>query len=133
MTLESAVEPMVRLAVDDEERVMPDTLFPVQFTPSRPPQPERALLATLLLDAVDCFLEHYGATTPHHRRLFEDAEQWIFGTDRAAPFAFEDVCDFLSLDVEHLRDALRRWRARQAPRTNTTAAILQPTNGERAA
>jgi hypothetical protein len=95
----------------------------------------------LLRDAIDCFLEHHGATTAQHRQLYEDAAQWIFGTDRAAAFSFEDVCDFLSVDADCLRTALLRWCTRQATRPNATIVrhqrrrppALRPLGGTRAA
>jgi hypothetical protein len=118
MILEPEVDSTICLAIDDERRVAPDTLLPTQLT--RPPTgpPERALLAALLLDAVDCFLERHGARTARHHRLFEVTEEWIFGTDGAAAFSFEDVCDFLSLDADCLRTALLRRRARQSTLPN---------------
>jgi hypothetical protein len=108
MTIDPETNASTTLAIDDEARVPPDTLLPAQLTRPAAHHPERALVAAVLLDAVECFLRHREATTRRHRRLFEDAEQWIFGTDGVAPFSFEDVCDFLSVDADCLRTALVR-------------------------
>jgi hypothetical protein len=120
MTLEPEVDSTIRLAIDDEERVQPDTLLPAQLLRPSAYHPERALVGALLLDGIDCFLKHYEATTAQHRRLFEEAEEWIFGTDSNAAFSFADVSDVLSIDPDCLRTALSRWRARQSTRPNAT-------------
>jgi hypothetical protein len=122
---EPEVDSTVCLAIDDERRVLPDTLLPAQLTRPSARHPERTLLAALLLDAVECFLEHHEVPTARHRRLFEEAEQWIFGTDGAAAFSFGEVCDFLSVDADCLRTALLRWRAGQPTRPNATVVQRQ--------
>jgi hypothetical protein len=79
-------------------------------------RPERAVLMSLLLDAVDCFLRRHAATTTRQRHRFADAEEWLFDGDPAAPFSFENVCRHLAIDAECLRGTLHRWRDRQPSR-----------------
>jgi hypothetical protein len=92
-------------------RLIPDILLPSQLGRDLP-QPERALAASVLQDAIECFLQHHGATCPRRRRLFEDAAVWLFAVEDEAPFSFRNVCEFLSLDPECLRNGLREWCAR---------------------
>jgi hypothetical protein len=103
-------------AVFDDDRVPPEVILPAQLAPSRATQPERALLRGLLLDAVDCLVKHRNATTAARRRLFTDAEAWIFGDDQSDPFSFEHVCEHLAIDAGCLRGALQQWRDRQPSR-----------------
>ncbi len=111
---------MARLAIENEERIAPDLLVPEQFFPPHAAVPERALMAGVLLDAIDCFLMHCGTTGARHR-LFEDAERWIMDTDVTAPLSFENVCDFLSLDADCLRHGLRRCQEQQRIRRRAAA------------
>lgn len=66
---------------------------------------ERRLLAAVLEDAIACFQHHRFATRPSTRRLFEDAEAWLFGPD-GEPFSFESVCEVLAIDADWLRARL---------------------------
>lgn len=105
-----------RRAIDGEDRALPEVLLPIQIASRRGIAPERALLAGVLLDAVECFQNHYAASAGPRRQLFEEAEEWLFGADGGAPFSFEDVCELLSLDAECLRHGLRKWQERQTAR-----------------
>lgn len=97
-------------------RLVPDVLLPIQFGPRDAVLPERALVASVLLDGVECFLRHHGTTDERRRRLFDEAEQWLFGEDDGSPFSFEEACDFLALDPACLRSELRQWCTDRPPR-----------------
>jgi hypothetical protein len=117
------LEPSARLALEEEDRTIPDVVLPAQAPRRHAETPERALLTTLVLDAVEAFQRHHGATTDPERRRFEEAERWIFAGESGAPLEFADVCDLLSLDTELLRRGLRRWQARASqPRIATRRA-----------
>ena len=107
------LEPTARVAIEDEDRVTPYALLPAQVPTRHFVTPERALLSTMLMDAIECFQKHHAATTDPHRQLFVEAEEWIFGSDGEAAFSFEEVCEYLSLDAECLRSGLRHWQERQ--------------------
>jgi hypothetical protein len=100
----------------EEGRVVPDVLLATQLTRRDPVRPERALVASVLLDGIECFLRNHGAVCGPRRRLLDEAEQWLFRADDGSPFSFEQVCEFLSLDPAHLRSGLRRWSADLAHR-----------------
>jgi hypothetical protein len=70
---------------------------------------ERRLIIAVLEDAINCFQKNLFATDSRGRRLFCEAENWLMSTDRELPFAFENICEFLSLDAEYIRRGLRRW------------------------
>lgn len=98
----------MRRGIGEEIRIVPDVLLAAQLARPDPVQPERALLATVLLDGIECFLQHHGATYGPRSRLFEEAEQWIFGKHDGSPLSFQDVCEFLSIDPAGVRTELRR-------------------------
>jgi hypothetical protein len=106
----------MRRASEEESRAFPDVLLATQLTRRDPARPERALVASVLLDGIECFLRHHGAACGRRRRLFDEAEQWLFGADDGAPFSFEQVCEVLSVDPAWLRSGLRQWSADLAGR-----------------
>lgn len=101
-----------RLAItENEERTIPDALLPAQIPSPHPVTPERALLSSVLMDAIECYQKHHGTRIAARRALFDDAEGWIFGPAKPGErFSFEEVCEYLSLDPDCLRSGLRHWR-----------------------
>lgn len=90
----------------------PEAILPVQFFRPRGKETrggERRLVVAVLEDAINCFQKHLLARDNRGRRLFRDAERWMMSADRAQPFSFENICEFLSLDAEYIRCGLRRW------------------------
>lgn len=43
------------------------------------------------------------------KKLFQEAEEWIFERNSRWPFSFENICDGLGLDCGYLRLGLIRW------------------------
>ncbi|MGD0950131.1 MAG: hypothetical protein ABSA52_22245, partial [Candidatus Binatia bacterium] len=70
---------------------------------------ERRLIIAVLEDAINCFQKNLFATDKRGQRLFREADKWLMSADRELPFAFENICEFLSLDAEYIRKGLRRW------------------------
>lgn len=93
--------------------MQPDIVLPAQFFRTlRGRQAlggERRLIIAVLEDAVSCFQNNLFATDNRGKRLFREAEKWVMSGDRQLPFAFENVCDFLSLEANYIRQGLRRW------------------------
>ena len=93
--------------------LQPDVVLPVQFFRAlrggESLGGERRLIIAVLEDAINCFQKNLFARDNRGRRLFREAEKWVMSGDRELPFAFENVCDFLSLDANCIRQGLRRW------------------------
>jgi len=84
-------------------------------------------MLALLDDAIHCFRTYVFARTTEHKRLYRDADRWLFGSADAtearpaasrrpplpAGFSFSYVCEALGLDGEAVRAELRRWRNRE--------------------
>jgi hypothetical protein len=68
--------------------------------------PERELLLAML-ERTAADLRNFRYARQHaNQRLYMDAYLWVESTDRSHPFAFENVCEFLKLSPEHMRENL---------------------------
>ena len=82
----------------------------------------KGLLLAVLEDGIHAFQDHFGARNGKKRRLFEEAEAWIFSNEDDWIFSFSSVCAQLNLDPDYLRRGLRQWQARQAEATKSSPA-----------
>lgn len=68
--------------------------------------PERALLLAML-ERTAADLRNFRYARQHaNQRLYMDSYLWVASTDRSHAFAFENVCEFLKLSPEHMRENL---------------------------
>lgn len=90
--------------------------------------PEKRLMFAILIDAVECFQRYQFAAKTRDRRLFQQAEVWIFGDERKWIYCFENICQELQIDPDYLRSGLRRWRDRCGPSDETarTRSAFRP-------
>lgn len=93
----------------EPEVVMPTQYFD-RFRGSAILEGERRLMLAVLEDAVACYQKHAGSTRPHHRRTFDEAEEWFLEQDASWPFSFESVCVVLGYDADYFRSQLRKWK-----------------------
>jgi hypothetical protein len=94
----------------------PDTLVTYEYDETSrratPIEPEKHLMHAVLEDAINMFQLHLSAKTRQQRRLFLDAQTWIWAKQDDWPFSFENICAVLGLDPQFLRNGLSRWRDR---------------------
>ncbi len=93
----------------------PDTLLPDQYFESFRRktylEPEKNLMLAVLEDGLLCFQQHLFASTTRGKRLFREAEEWIFDEgDRDRLFSFENICAALGLSRHYIRRQLSRRR-----------------------
>jgi hypothetical protein len=69
-------------------------------------EPERALLAALLEDAIACYFKHRSTRDPPGKETRHEAEQWLMTDQDDWIFSFRNVCDLLGLDAEYIRRGL---------------------------
>ncbi|MFI5396301.1 MAG: hypothetical protein ACHQ9S_12285 [Candidatus Binatia bacterium] len=71
---------------------------------------ERRLMLAVLEDGIMCYQKYTNATRPRARRLFQEAENWLFDESDSGPFSFESICAFFGLDPSYFRQRLKSWR-----------------------
>jgi hypothetical protein len=76
-------------------------------------EPEKALLAALLQDAIDCFHKHISARDREGKELLREAEQWIMTDGDDWVFSFRNVCAVLGVDAGYIRRSLLEEKSRQ--------------------
>jgi hypothetical protein len=96
-------------AVDDS-MLVPEPALPAQvyhlWHHSRALPPERALALAVLVQAV-VDVQRYRATgMGHHRRLHDQAVEWMASEARDWPFSFVNLCDAFGIDVRGVQRAL---------------------------
>jgi len=106
----------------------PDTLLPAQYFAAFAREGglvrERRLMLAILQDAVECYQKYALARDPRGRMLFEDAFEWIESREREWPFAYENICEVLSLNAEYIRRGLSKWRQQRGPARRSAAKIV---------
>ena len=86
---------------------------------------EERLMLAVLQDAVDCFQEHVLAQYVWEKKLFQDAEDWIFDKNTDWPFSFENICETLQLNPDYIRRGLLVWK--EAKRKTTLLTNVRVT------
>lgn len=86
----------------------PRVILPAQhFHPPRKLAPEHRLMMAVLGDAVRCVERHRFPTEARHRRLFDEAKQWVLAEEAHWPYSFERICAVLDLDADAVRHRLQ--------------------------
>jgi len=98
--------------------IEPETILPSQYYDRcrgrSVLEGERRLMLAVLEDAIMCYQKYAGATRPRSRRLFQEAEHWLFREAESSwPFSFEAICGFFDFDAGYLRQRLQGWREQQ--------------------
>jgi hypothetical protein len=95
--------------------IEPETILPSQyydhFRGRSILEGERRLMLAVLEDGIMCYQKYAGVTRPRSKRLFQEAEGWLFHEAGSSwPFSFEAICGFFDFDPGYLRQRLQRWR-----------------------
>jgi hypothetical protein len=90
---------------------------------------ERRLMLAVLEDGIMCYQKYAGATRPRSKRLFQEAEDWLFREAESSwPFSFEAICGFFDFNPGYLRQRLQRWREQllsQPPEARVSVARVR--------
>ena len=73
-------------------------------------QPECRLLWAVLENAVDAYMKYATATNRRGKRLFREAEEWIWRDDPTWLCSFVSICHVLGVDPGYVRRGLSKWR-----------------------
>ena len=93
-----------------EDGTVPLAIDPVQFEALwhgfGAQTPERSLLLAILERAAADLRNFRYARQRSNQRLYMDAYLWVASDDRSHAFAFENVCEFLKLSPDNVREKL---------------------------
>jgi hypothetical protein len=93
-------------------------------------EPEKILMFAVLEDAVHCYRAYAFSSSSSSRRLYRDAEKWLWKNDWSWPFSFRNICEVLGLDPFFLRRGLLRWKeARTGADAITKRRVCLPRHG----
>ena len=83
---------------------------------SEPVEPEKALLAAILEDAIHDYRKYKKARDREGKERFRAAAEWIMESAGDWIFSFNNVCELLNLDPDYVRRAIyaRNGRASHA-------------------
>lgn len=70
-------------------------------------EPETALIAAILEDAIHDYRKYRCARDASGRERFREAEEWLMHRGNGWIFSFGNVCESLGLDPEYVRRGLR--------------------------
>jgi len=114
-------------ALEDDEHLprlfVPQVVVPAQWARrSRAGLGERRLMVAVLLDAVAVYTKCRARGVVNRR--FREVDRWFRSQDREWPFAFERICEVLSMDAERIRAAIENQvGARLAPQEQEFAEM----------
>jgi hypothetical protein len=112
-------------ALEDDEHLprlfVPQVVLPAQWARrSRAGLGERRLMVAVLLDAVAVYTKCRARGVVNRR--FREVDRWFRSHDREWPFAFERICEVLSLDTALIRNAIDNQVGARAVRMREAAA-----------
>lgn len=126
--------PKMWSGVPPEDLLTPEPALPTQFRDvwhrSRAISSERALVLSVMWQALIDLRKHRFAKRRQHQRLYLEAYQWVASNDRCWPFSFVNLCEFLNLSPESTRQELLEDAA---PPYGEIPAAIQPEVVEEAA
>jgi hypothetical protein len=86
---------------------------------------ERRLMVAVLEDGVTTYCQHAAARSDRGRELFREAEAWIEDRGRSGLYAFENICDVLGLDADHLRRGLHARKERAQGERQDAGTVIE--------
>ena len=93
-----------------EDVLTPEPALPAQFHEiwhrSRAVSPEKALLLSVLWQAILDLRKHRFAHRRRYQRLYVEAYKWVVSDSCSWPYSFANICDVLDLDPESVRAEL---------------------------
>ena len=107
----------------------PDVLTSFEYSQTfrrRDHTPEMKLMFAVLINAIECLQRYTSAKTRRCRKLFGEAERWIFGGNGHALYSFDSVCEALELDANYLRKGLMCWRDQTGARSGPQRRVREP-------
>jgi hypothetical protein len=83
-------------------------------------EPEKALIAAILEDALHEYRKYNRARSPKDKERFREVEEWIVHRGNDWIFSFDNVCELLDLDPDYVRRGVRETKAKHAEHRDET-------------
>ena len=121
-------------ALEDDEHLprlfVPQVVIPAQWARrSRAGLGERRLMVAVLLDAVAVYSKCRARGVVNRR--FREVDRWFRSHDQEWPFAFERICEVLSIDAALIRAAIdNQIASRFGPRATVHADDVPETDSD---
>lgn len=121
-------------ALEDDEHLprlfVPQVVLPAQSARrSHAGLGERRLMVAVLLDAVAVYTKCKARGVVNRR--FREVDQWFRSHDQVWPFAFERICDVLSIDATMIRAAIDSpLGSRVTARAPQASQVAEPRDDE---
>jgi hypothetical protein len=112
-TAQRTVNSSPGVGVELEPEVVLPSQFHVRGGLDASLQPEKRLMLAVMEDAVGTFQKYVWARDRAGQRLLAEVEEWFESNDIEWPYSFVNICHSLNLDVDFMRDGLRRWKQQQ--------------------
>ena len=77
-------------------------------------EPEKRLVLAILEDAILTFQDNHAARDGKKKRLFDQANVWIFNVSDDWVFSFKNICHVLEFNPEYIRKGLAQWREKDS-------------------
>jgi len=77
-------------------------------------EPEKALIAAILEDAVHEYCKYSRARGLKDKERFREVEKWIMHRGNDWIFSFDNVCELLGLDPDYVRRGVRETKNEHA-------------------
>jgi hypothetical protein len=72
---------------------------------------EKRLMLAVLESATEDFQKYVLSNRKRGKELFQAAEDWILDNDDPSFFSFVNICEYLQLNPDYLRQGFMRWKA----------------------
>jgi hypothetical protein len=103
----------------------PAAVMPVQMASSRATTASQRLMLAVLREALDDYRRALTVMGPGGVRSRRELETWFWSEDHQWPFSFLNICHALGVDMDALRDELRRWRVAALALGDSARAVLR--------
>ena len=92
-------------SIDPSDREAADSFYSKRAVP----EAEQSLMFAILENAINDFQRYFIARNPKEKRRYQEAVDWILGTNSDWLFSFENICENVGLNPSYLRGRLRAW------------------------
>lgn len=111
------------IAINLEEKTIPDSFLPSQLLPKAISQPEKALMLAIFQDAINTYKAYEGVQTQFAQKMRTDILEWVNSEDKSYLYAFEVICQYLNFEPTFVRANFTKLKRQTKPYVNRPKSI----------